>query len=144
MKDYLTLLNHTKWDYKYHLVFIPKRHKKRIYGHLRRELGMMFHVLAQQKESQIVEGHVQPDHVHMCIQIPPKFAVSNMIGFLKGKMAIAIARDLMGWKENFSGENFWARGYFVTQVGLDEEMVREYIRKQEDEEERQDQLKLNL
>ena len=142
MKDYLTL-NHTKWDCKYHVVFIPKRRKKVLYGGLRKEIGKMLHAFAAQKECQIFEGHLKPDHVHMCIQIPPKFAVSNVIGYLKGKSAIAIARDVMGRKKNFSGENFWARGYFVTTVGIDEEAVRKYIREQEEEEERQERLKFN-
>ena len=142
MKDYLTL-NHTKWDCKYHVVFIPKRRKKVLYGGLRREIGKMFHAFAAQKECEIFEGHLKVDHVHMCIQIPPKFAVANVVGYLKGKSAIAIARDLMGRKRNFSGENFWARGYFVTTVGLDEEAVRKYIREQEEEEERQERLKFS-
>ena len=92
MKDYLTL-NHSKWDCKYQVVFIPKRRKKVLYGGLRKELGGIFHGFAAQKECQIVEGHLQPDHVHMCIQIPPKFAVANVVGHLKGKSAIAPAHE---------------------------------------------------
>jgi len=102
----------------------------------------VLHELAGQKGCEIVEGHLRPDHVHVCISIPPKYAVSSVVGFIKGKSAIWIARNLMGRKRNFSGENFWARGYFVSTVGLDEEVVREYIRNQEKEEERLEQLEL--
>ena len=108
MKEYQSL-SHTRWDCKYHVVFIPKRRKKRIFGVLRRRLGELFHELAKQKESKIVEGHVMSDHVHKCISIPPKYAVSNVMGYIKGKSAIQIARKWGGRKRNFTGENFWAR-----------------------------------
>ena len=142
MKDYKSLC-HTRWDCKYHVVFIPKRRKKKIYGLLRKHLGEIFHELAHQKESSVEEGHLHQDHVHMCISVPPKFAVSHVVGFLKGKSAISIARNLTGRKRNFSGENFWARGYFVSTVGLDEEVVRQYIRAQEKEEDRLEQLSMD-
>jgi putative transposase len=141
MKSYASL-NHTRWDCKYHVVFLPKRRKKEIYGPIRRHLGEIFHDLAKQKESKIVEGHLHADHVHMCISIPPKLAVSNVVGYIKGKSAISIARTFMGRKRNFVGESFWARGFFVSTVGLDEEVVRKYIREQEKEDERLDQLQL--
>jgi putative transposase len=143
MKDYRRL-NHTKWDCKYHVVFIPKKRKKKIFGALRKHLGDVFHELAVQKESKIEEGHLHLDHVHMCISIPPKYSVSNVVGYIKGKSAISIARNFMGRKRNFSGENFWARGYFVSTIGRDEEEVKKYIREQEKEEERLDQLKLDF
>ena len=136
-------LSHTRWDCKYHVVFIPKKRKKMIFGKLRRHIGAVLHDLANQKESVIVEGHLMLDHIHMCISIPPKYSVSHVVGFIKGKSAIAIARQL-GRRKNFTGENFWARGYFVSTVGLDEEMVRAYIRDQEKEDERYDQLKLDM
>ena len=139
MKDYKSLC-HSKWDCKYHVVFIPKRRKKVIFGNIRKHLGEVFHELAERKESKIEEGHLRPDHVHMCISIPPKHAVANVIGYIKGKSAIFIARNLMGKKRNFTGESFWARGYFVTTVGLDEETVKQYIRDQEKEDERLEQL----
>ena len=142
MKDYKSL-SHSKWDCKYHLVFIPKCRKKKIYGALRRHLGTIFHELAKQKEATIEEGHLQPDQVHMCISIPPKYAVANVVGFIKGKSAISISRNFGGRKRNFTGESFWARGYFVSTVGLDEETVREYIRNQEKEDEKLEQLKLD-
>ena len=143
MKEYQSLA-HTRWDCKYHVVFIPKRRKKTIFGVVRKHLGMMLHDLAQQKECKIVEGHLMPDHVHMCISIPPKHWVSYVVGYIKGKSAIGIARRFAGKTRNFTGENFWARGYFVSTVGLDEEMVRAYIKHQEDEDERYEQLKLGV
>jgi putative transposase len=124
------------------VVFIPKRRKKQIFGALRRPLGQIFHELAGHKESKVVEGHLMSDHVHMCLSIPPKYAVANVVGYIKGKSAIQIARRFAGRPRNFTGENFWARGYFVSTVGLDEAMVRAYIRNQEQEDERYDQLRL--
>lgn len=141
MRDYQSLC-HSRWECKYHGVFIPKRRKKRIYGHLRPHRGKILHEWAQQKESKIVEGHLLSDHVHMCISIPPKYAVASIIGYIKGKSAISIARTFMGRSRNFTGENFWARGYFVSTVGLDEETVRRYIREQEQEDERLEQMNL--
>ena len=143
MRDYQSLA-HTTWDCKYHVVFIPKRRKKVIFGVIRKHLGKVFRELAEQKECQIVEGHLMLDHVHMCISIPPKYSVSYVVGYIKGKSAISIARGFMGKSRNFTGESFWARGYFVSTVGLDEEMVREYIRHQEKEDEHYDQLKLGI
>jgi putative transposase len=125
-------------------VFIPKRRKKRIFGVLRRHLGEIFHELVGHKESQIVEGHMLGDHVHMCLSIPPKYAVANVVGYIKGKSAIQIARKFGSRQRNFSGENFWARGYFVSTVGLDESIVRAYIHNQEEEDERYDQMRLNI
>ncbi|MEY4066525.1 MAG: hypothetical protein RIR26_2733 [Pseudomonadota bacterium] len=133
-------LNHSRWECKYHVVFIPKYRKKAIYGELRRELGAIFHDLARQHECQIVEGHLMKDHVHMLISIPPKYAVSEVVGFLKGKSAIAIARNFMARKRNFQGQHFWARGYYVTSVGRNEEVIRQYIRDQEKEDRRVDRL----
>jgi putative transposase len=134
MKDYKSL-SHTRWDCKYHIVFIPKKRKKVIYGGLRKYLGEILHELAKQKGIEILEGHLMRDHVHMCLSIPPKIAVSSVVGYLKGKSAIAIARKFRGRQRNFNGEHFWARGYFVSTVGLDEFVVREYIRHQESQDE---------
>ena len=143
MKEYQSLC-HTKWDCKYHVVFIPKRRKKLIFGSIRKHLGEILRELAEQKECRIVEGHLMSDHVHICISIPPKFSVSNVIGYIKGKSAISIARRFAGKAKNFSGEHFWARGYFVTTIGLDEEMVRAYVRNQDKEDAHYDQLKLGV
>jgi len=120
-------LSHTKWECKYHVVFIPKCRRKVLYGELRRHLGEVFRRLAQQKESRIEEGHLMPDHVHMMITIPPKYAVSQVIGFIKGKSAIHLARVYGERKRNFVGQHFWARGYWVSTVGRDEAVIREYI-----------------
>ena len=135
-------LSHTRWECKYHVVFIPKYRKKAIFGQIRKELGEVFRRLARQKESVIEEGHLMPDHVHMMISIPPKYAVSQVIGFIKGKSAIHIARVYGGRKRNYVGQHFWARRYFASTVGRDEEVIREYIRHQEAEDRRIDQLKL--
>ncbi len=143
MKEYQSLA-HTKWDCKYHIVFIPKKRKKVIFGVIRKHLGSVLHELAGQKECKILEGHLMSDHVHMCISIPPKYSVSNVVGYIKGKSAISIARRFMGRSRNFGGESFWARGYFVSTVGLDEEMVKANIRHQEKEDEHYDQLKLGM
>ena len=135
-------LSHTTWVGKYHVVFIPKCRRRTLYAQLRRHLGEVFHNLARQKESTIEEGHLLPDHVHMLIAIPPKYAVSEVIGFIKGKSAIHLARVYGERRRNFTGQHFWARGYFVSTVGRDETVIREYIKKQEAEDTRLDQLAL--
>jgi len=135
-------LCHTRWECKYHIVFIPKCRRKTLFGQIRKELGDVFHRLARQKESLIEEGHIMPDHVHMMISIPPKYAVSQIVGFIKGKSAIHIARTYLGRKRNYVGQHFWARGYFAWTVGRDEQVIREYIRHQEAEDRRIDQLQL--
>ena len=116
MSDVYQSLSHSKWDCKYHVVFVPKRRRKSIFGQTRRQLGPIFHALAKQKECQIIEGHLMPDHVHMCIAIPPKHPVASVIGFLKGKSAIAMAR-LRGKERNFTGEHFWARVHRRVRTG---------------------------
>ena len=124
-------LSHSKWNCKYHVVFIPKMRRKKVFGQIRKQLGPVFHELARQKECRVLEGHLMADHVHMCIEIPPKFPVASIIGFMKGKSAIAIARQFGGKERNFTGEHFWARGYAVSTVGFELEQVRAYIREQE-------------
>ena len=143
MRDYKSLA-HTRWDCKYHIVFIPKRRQKVIYGHVREFLGQVFHDLSTRKGCNIEEGHMMIDHVHMCLSVPPKYSVSNVVGYIKGKSAIAVARKFKGKQRNFNGEHFWARGYFVSTVGLDEETVREYIRNQEANDARRDQMSLGV
>ncbi len=141
MDDYESL-SHTKWECKYHVVFIPKYRRKVRYGELRQHLGDVFRKLALQKESRVEEGHLMLDHVHMMISIPPKYAVSQVVGFIKGKSAIHLARTYGERKRNFVGQHFWARGYFVSTVGRDEAAIREYIKNQEQEDKRLDQLNL--
>ena len=135
-------LNHSAWECKYHIVFIPKYRKKAFFGVLRTRVGPILRRLATQKGCEVIEGHIMPDHVHMLISIPPKYSVSEVIGYIKGKSAIQIAREFRGRERNFTGEKFWARGYFVSTVGRDEGVIRDYIKNQENEDIRQDQLKL--
>ena len=135
-------LSHTKWECKYHVVFIPKWRRKTLYEQLRQPLGEVLRRLAAQKESRIEEGHLMSDHVHMMIAIPPKYAVSQVVGYIKGKSAIHLARVYAERKRNFVGQHFWARGYFVSTVGRDEALIREYIRNQEHEDKRLDQMNL--
>jgi REP-associated tyrosine transposase len=137
-------LSHTKWECKYHVVFIPKCRRKTLYAELRKHLGEVFRHLAQQKESRIEEGHLMSDHVHMLIAIPPKYAVSQVVGFIKGKSAIHLARVYGERKRSFVGQHFWARGYFVSTVGRDEAVIRSYIQQQEQEDKRLDQLNLGI
>ena len=138
MSEY-TSLNHSKWDCKYHVVFIPKYRKNQLFGQVRSYLGPVMRELAQQKESKILEGHMMPDHVHMCISIPPKYSVAQVIGYLKGKSAIAVARQFGGKKRNFNGESLWARGYAVSTVGFELEEVRRYIRHQKERDQEEDE-----
>lgn len=141
MSDYQKL-NHTTWEHKYHVVWIPKYRKKVLYNQLKRELPEIFKNLAEQKECKIEEGHICSDHVHILISIPPKYSVSQVIGFIKGKSAIRIARTYCGKKKNFVGQSFWARGFCSSTVGRDETVIRNYIKNQEKEDRRIDQLKL--
>ena len=135
-------LNHSRWECKYHVVWIPKYRRKTLYGQLRKYLGQVFMDLARARECEVLEGHMMADHVHMLISIPPKYSVSQVIGFIKGKSAIHVARNYLGRRRNFTGQQFWARGYHVSTVGRDEKTVREYIRNQEKEDRRIDQLSL--
>jgi putative transposase len=135
-------LSHTKWECKYHIIWIPKYRKKVLFKELRKELGNVFRELASHRESEILEGHLMIDHVHILIAIPPKYAVSQVVGYIKGKSAIHIARTYSGRKRNFTGQHFWARGYYVSTVGRDEEVIRQYIVNQEAEDKRYDQLNL--
>ncbi len=141
MTDY-NHLNHTTWDCKYHVVFIPKYRKKVLFGQLRQRLGPVLHELASRKESRIEAGHMMPDHVHMLLSIPPKYSVSQLVGFMKGKSAIWIAQHIDHKQRNFTGVKFWARGYFVSTVGRDEELIRRYIRDQESADKQLDQHNL--
>ena len=140
--DEFESLNHTKWECLYHVVFIPKCRRRTLYVGLRKYLGEVFRRLAEQKESRVEEGHLMPDHVHMLLKIPPKYAVSQVVGYIKGKSAIHLSRVYAERKRSFVGQSFWARGYFVSTVGRDEEVIRAYIRNQEAEDKQLDQLQL--
>ncbi|MBI1874959.1 MAG: IS200/IS605 family transposase [Acidobacteria bacterium] len=135
MNEAYQSLSHSRWDCKDHVVFVPKRRRKALSGNIRQKLGAVFHELARQKECRIVQGHLLSDHVHMCIEIPPKYAVASVVGFLKGKSAIAIAREFAGKERNFTREHFWARGCAVSTVGFNLEQVKAYIRAQEADDE---------
>lgn len=141
MDEYQSL-NHSQWECKYHIIFIPKCRRRVLYGELRQHLGPILRKLTEQKESRVEEGHLMPDHVHMMMSIPPKYAVSHVVGYIKGKSAIHIARTFGDRKRNFVGQHFWARGYFVSTVGRDEGVIRAYIQNQEREDKRIDQLSL--
>ena len=142
MDEMYASLAHTSWECKYHVVFIPKYRRKTLYRELRSHLGETFRELARRRESEVVEGHLMVDHVHMLMSIPPKWSVSQVMGFIKGKSAIHIARTFMGRRQNFTGQHFWARGYWVSTVGKDEKAVRDYIQNQEKEDQRLDQLEM--
>ena len=124
-------LSHSKWDCKYHIVFVPKNRRKVLYGKVRRYLATVFHELAMQRNCKIIEGHMVQDHVHMLIAIPPKYAVSDVVGYIKGKSAIAVARQFNNKHRNFNGEKLWARGYAVSTVGFEEIQIKNYIINQE-------------
>ena len=134
-------LSHVRWECKYHMVSIPKYRRKVIYGKIRQRLGPILRELCRQKGVELLEGHLMADHVHMCLSIPPKFSVAHTVGFLKGKSAVRIHRDLLS-AHRMSGLSFWATGYSVSTVGLDEHRVRQYIREQEKLESNQGELDL--
>ena len=125
-------LAQSKWDCKYHIIWIPKYRRKVIYGKLRKEIGTILRRLCEYKGIEIIEGKACIDHLHICISIPPKYSVSSIVGYLKGKSAITIFEKFSRLRKNFRGHSFWARGYYVSTVGLDEAKVRNYIKNQED------------
>lgn len=133
-------LSHTRWNCKYHIVFIPKYRRKEIYGKLRRDIGKILRTLCEYKEVEIIEAHAMMDHVHMLLAIPPKIAVSTFMGYLKGKSSLMIFERHANLKYKYGNRNFWAKGYFVSTVGLKDEVVREYIRNQELEDMKEDKL----
>ena len=132
MDDDLSL-SHTRWNCKYHIVFIPKYRRKEIYGKLRSDIGQIIRQLCSYKGVEIIEAHAMPDHIHMLVRIPPKIAVSNFMGYLKGKSSLMIFERHANLKYKYGNRNFWAKGFFVSTVGLDTKKVQEYIRDQEKE-----------
>ena len=139
MDDDLSL-SHTWWNCKYNIVFIPKYRRKEIYGKLRSDIGQILRQLCAYKGVEIMEAHAMPDHIHMLVRIPPKIAVSNFVGYLKGKSSLMIFERHANLKYKYGNRNFWAKGFFVSTVGLDTEKVQEYIRDQEKEDMMQDNL----
>jgi len=132
-------LSHVRWECKYHVVIIPKYRKKRLYGKFRKRVGAVIRDLCRQRGIEVLEGHLLPDHIHMCLSIPPKYSVAHTIGFIKGKSAVRIHRQILG-NARVTGLHFWARGYCVSTVGLDEEVIRKYIRDQDAFDMRQGEL----
>lgn len=132
-------LSHVRWECKYHIVFIPKYRRKVIYGRVRRAIGRILRDLCEQKDVEVLEGHAMPDHIHLCVKIPPKHAVSFIVGFVKGKSAVRVHRELLK-ERRMTGKHFWAQGYWVSTIGRDEEAVRRYIREQEKRDKGQDEL----
>ena len=130
MKDWQSIA-HTKWECKYHVVIVPKYRQKVLYGKMKKRVGEILRELCRYKGIELLEGHAMPDHIHMCISVPPKYSIAMVIGYLKGKSAIRIHREILGVKRNFTNKNFWTRGYCVSTVGLNEHDVREYIKNQE-------------
>ena len=124
-------LSHTVWECKYHIVWVPKKRRKIIYGKLRQELSEILKRLCQYKNVEVVEGTMCLAHIHMCLAIPPKYSVSTIVGYLKGKSAMIVFEKYSRLKRNFRGHSFWARGYYVSTVGLDEAKIRKYIKNQD-------------
>ena len=143
MKDWRSQA-HVKWDCKYHVVILPKYRRKTLYGKIRRDIGQVLRELCRQKGVQLVEGKAMPDHIHMLLSVPPKYSIAMVLGYLKGKSAIRIHRELLRTKGTLFGRTFWARGYCVSTVGLDEQTIRTYIREQEKLQKDQDQGELNF
>ena len=143
MKDWQSQA-HVKWECKYHVVIVPKYRRKQMFGRLRRQIGALLRELCRQKDLELLEGKAMPDHIHMLLSVPPKYSIAMTIGYLKGKSAIRINRELMGTKGMLFGRSFWSRGYCVSTVGLDEARIREYIRNQEKLDEQHDQTELDF
>ena len=137
MKDWRSQA-HVKWECKYHVVILPKYRQKVLYGRIRRGIGEILRGLCRQKGIELVEGNAVADHIHMVLGIPPKYSVAMTMGYLKGKSAVKIHRDLMRTRGTLFGRSFWARGYCVSTVGLDEQQIRRYVREQETLQKKQD------
>ncbi|WP_040977147.1 IS200/IS605 family transposase [Necropsobacter massiliensis] len=133
-------LSHTKWNCKYHIVFIPKYRRKAIYGKLRVDIGGILRQLCNYKDVDILEAHAMKAHIHMLVRIPPKLAVSSFMGYLKGKSSLMIFERHANLKYKYGNRNFWEKGYYVSTVGLNTKVVEEYIRNQEKEDMIQDNL----
>jgi len=136
-------LSHVRWDCKYHVVIVPKYRRRTLYTKLQRPVGKILRDLCRQRGVELVEGSLRPDHVHMCLSVPPKYSIAFVIGFLKGKSAVRIHRELLR-ERRMTGLHFWARGYCVSTVGLDEAEIRRYIQEQEKDEKKEPDLGLDL
>jgi len=143
MKDWQSQA-HVKWECKYHVVILPKYRRKALYGRLRREIGKLLRDLCRQKGIELVEGKAVSDHIHMLLSVPPRYSIAMTVGYLKGKSAIRIHRELMKTRGTLFGRSFWSRGYCVSTVGLDEAAIRKYIQEQEQHQRDQDQGELDF
>ena len=137
-------LSHTVWECKYHIVWVPKKRRKVVYGRMKREIGTILHRLCKYKGVELIEGKGCIDHIHVCLSIPPKYSVSTIVGYLKGKSAMIVFEKYSRLKKNFRGQSFWARGYYVSTVGLDEGKIRKYIQDQETNETIEDKYDTDL
>ena len=136
-------LAHTKWECKYHLVFAPKYRSRIIYGELRQEIGQILRDLCNRKGVEIIEAEACPDHIHMLVRIPPKYSVSEIMGYLKGKSLLIIFDRHANLKYKYGNRHFWYRGYYVDTVGKNEKKIQEYIQKQLQEDMLADQISIN-
>ena len=136
--------SHVKWECKYHVVILPKYRRKVLYGRVREEVGQLLRELCRQKGIELLEGHAMPDHIHMLLSVPPKFSIAMTVGFLKGKSAVRINREILKVRGTLFGRSFWARGYCVSTVGFDEASIRKYIREQEEHQRKEDQQELDF
>ena len=143
MKDWQSQA-HVRWECKYHVVIIPKYRQKVFFGSFRRKIGIILRDLCRQKDLVLLEGKARADHIHLLLSVPPKYSIAMTIGYLKGKSAIRIHRELQGTKGTLFGRSFWSRGYCVSTVGLEESMIREYIREQEGLQKDQEQAELKF
>ena len=137
MKDWQSQ-THVKWDCKYHIVIVPKYRQRVFFGRQRSQIGAILRELCRQKDVELVKGNAQPDHIHLLLRIPPKFSVAMTVGYLKGKSAVRIHRELLRTGGTIFGRSFWSRGYCVNTVGLDEAMIRRYIEEQDKHEREQE------
>ena len=137
-------LSHTVWECKYHIVWVPKNRRKVIYGNLRKDIGKLLRKLCEYKQIDVIEGTACADHIHICLSIPPKFSVSTIVGYLKGKSTMILFEKYSCLRRNFRGHHFWARGYYVSTVGLDEQKVRKYIKNQQERDAVEDRYDTDL
>ena len=136
-----SVLEHTKWNCRYHIVWAPKYRRKIIYGQYRQEIGKILRKLCEYKGIEIVEANACVDHIHMCVKIPPKYSVAQIMGYLKGKSALMLFERFQDLKYKFGNRTFWCKGYYVSTVGLNEETIRKYIRNQEEHDKMNDNIK---
>ena len=142
MQVVINSLSHSKWRCKYHIVFAPKYRRKEIYGDIRKDIGVILRKLSEQKNVEIIEVELCPDHVHMLVSIPPNLSVSQVVGYLKGKSSLMIFDRHANLKYRYGNRHFWCRGYYVDTVGKNEKKIAEYIREQLQSDMAEDQISM--